>query len=91
MENEKKPGTDFGAGGVGSQKEDFVGTDNGLVSDGQKLPDENPNLMQDNGSLRESDSGETTEGEPDAGMGTGTTLTDEQRHSGRSGGEASIS
>lgn len=91
MENEKKPATDFGDGGVGSQKQGFVGNDAGLVSDEQKLPDENPTLVDDNGSLREGDSGETTEGEPDAGMGTSTTLADSVRHSGRSGGEASIS
>lgn len=91
MAEEKKPSTDFGDGGVGSQKQDFVGTDRGVLPDEQKLPDENPTLMTDNGSLRQHDSGETTEGQPDAGRGTDTTLADAQRHSGRSGGEASIS
>lgn len=90
MANEERPKTDFGDGGVGSQKESFVGKDNGIVSDEQRLPDENPLLMTDDGSMRGHDSGETREGEPDAGMGTSTSLTDAQRHSGRSGGEASI-
>ena len=91
MANEKGPATDFGDGGVGSQKEPFVGMDRGVLPDEQKLPDENPTLVEDDGSTREHDSGETAEGEPDVGMGTSTTLTDETRHSGRSGGEASIS
>ena len=91
MANPEKPATDFGDGGVGSQKESFVGTDRGILPDEQRLPDENPLLMEDNGSLRQHDSGETQEGEPDAGIGTSTSLTDAQRHSGRSGGEASIS
>lgn len=91
MANEEKPSTDFGDGGVGSQKESFVGNDNGIVTDEQRLPDENPLLMEDDGSMRRHDSGEGREGEPDAGMGSGTSLTDAQRHSGRSGGEASIS
>ena len=90
MANENEPMTDFGDGGVGSQKQDFVGNDAGLGSNEQKLPEENPELMNDNGSLREKDSGETQEGEPDAGMGTDTRITDSIRHSGRSGGEASI-
>ena len=90
MANEEKPRTDFGDGGVGSQKESFVGNDAGVLPDEQKLPDENPHLMDDNGSLRTHDSGEAQEGEPNAGVGTGTTLSDELRHPGRSGGESSI-
>ena len=88
--NEKVPDTDFGDGGVGSQKQGFVGTDRGVVSDQQRLPDENPTLTEDNGSSRTHDSGETTEGQPDAGMGSDTRLLDAERHSGRSGGEASV-
>lgn len=91
MEDQEKPDTSFGDGGVGSQKEGFVGTDQGVLPDERKLPDENPTLMNDNGSIRRTDSGETEEGEPNAGEGTGTTVTDELRHSGRSGGEASVS
>jgi hypothetical protein len=90
MANEETPRTDFGQGGVGSEKEGFVGMDRGVLPDEAKLPDENPTLMTDDGSLRETDSGETREGEPDAGEGTSTSLTDALRHSGRSGGEASI-
>lgn len=90
MANEETPRTDFGDGGVGSQKEGFVGLDGGILPDERKLPDENSILMDDNGSVRRSDSGETREGEPEAGEGTSTGLTDALRHSGRSGGEASI-
>lgn len=84
-----KPDTDFGDGGVGSTKQDYVGMDNGIVSDEQKIPDENPTLMEDNGSLRRHDSGQTREGEPDAGEGTSTTLTEEIRHTGGSASETS--
>ena len=84
------PATDFGDGGVGGQKEDYVGMDAGVLPDEQKLPDENPTLMEDGGSLRDHDSGENQEGAPDAGEGSGTSLTDSLRHSGRSGGGASI-
>lgn len=91
MANENEPKTDFGDGGVGSQKEGFVGNDAGALSDEQKPPDENPTLMEDAGSLRERANGEAQEGEPNAGVGTSTSLTDAQRHSGTSGGEASIS
>ena len=91
MANENEPKTEFGDGGVGSQKQGFVGNDAGALSDEQKLPDENPNLMEDAGSLRKRNAGENREGQPDAGMGSSTSLTDAQRHSGLSGGEASIS
>lgn len=91
QEENGQPATGFGDGGVGSQKQGFVGNDRGLVSDEQRLPDENPTLMEDNGSLRAHDAGEAAEGQPDAGAGTDTRMTDAQRHSGRSGGEASVS
>ncbi|GEM_PF-4602175 len=90
MANEKGPETDFGDGGVGSQKEGFVGTDRGIVSNEQRIPDENPTLMQDGGSNRAQGSGEAEEGQPNAGAGTDTRLLDSERHSGLSGGEASI-
>lgn len=89
--DDQKPDTDFGDGGVGSQKEPFVGMDRGVLPDEQKPPVVNPTLMEDNGSDREHDSGETEEGQPEAGMGANTELLDSIRHSGRSGGEASIS
>ena len=88
---DRKPDTDFGDGGVGSQKEPFVGTDRGVLPDEGKPPTQNPTLMTDDGSNRAHDSGETDEGQPEAGMGTNTELLDSIRHSGRSGGEASIS
>ena len=90
MENEKIPQTDFGDGGVGSQKQPFVGTDRGILPDEQVLPDDNPTASRDGEPTERLDPESRVEGEPNAGEASDTRLTDSLRHSGLSGNEASL-